>query len=179
METIAIQDKKFRISIESGQIQTAISNIAEKMNNDLRDREIVFITVLNGAFMFATDLIRRIKHNVCISCVKLMSYEGIVSNGQVKQLIGLNEDLTGKTVVIIEDIIDSGNSIDFMLKFITTLKPDAIKIASLLFKPSKYKFNHKIDYVGFRIPDEFVVGFGLDYNGYGRNLENIYTLIES
>jgi hypoxanthine phosphoribosyltransferase len=175
METIAIRDKNFQLSIESEEIQLAISQMAQKMYIDLKGEDVVFIPVLNGAFIFAADLFRKINFNFNISFLKLASYEGTESSGRVKQLIGLNVELSGKTVVIIEDIVDSGHTIDFIINLIKKFKPARIKTATLLFKPNAYQYDHKLDYVGFRIQNKFVVGYGLDYDGFGRNLDSIYT----
>jgi hypoxanthine phosphoribosyltransferase len=179
METLAIRDKKFRIYIESEEIQAAIARIAQKMDVDLKNMDVVFVPVLNGAFMFAADLFRRITLNFQISFLKLSSYEGTKSTGKVRQLIGLNEELKNKTVVILEDIVDSGNTLDTIIRLMKNFEPASIKIATLLFKPDAYLFDHKLDYVGFQVQNDFVAGYGLDYNGYGRNLESIYKLIDS
>jgi hypoxanthine phosphoribosyltransferase len=178
METIAIHDKKFRLSIESEEIQAVIAHMAQKIYVDLKNRDVVFVPVLNGAFMFASDLLRKINFNFHVSFVKCSSYEGSVATGKVKQLLGLDEILRNKTLVIVEDIVDSGHTIDNILNLVKQYNPALVKIATLLFKPDKYQFDHKIDYIGFRIQNEFVAGYGLDYNGYGRNLESIYTCID-
>jgi hypoxanthine phosphoribosyltransferase len=178
MNTIQILDKKFCLSIPSAEIQLKIEEIARQINSDLKGRKIVFIVILNGAFMFASDLYKLIKLESCISFLKLASYTGTSSSGTVKQLIGLNESLKNKTVVLIEDIIDTGHTLDAILKQLKLLEPADIKIASLLHKPDSYRYNHKIDYLGFNIPNQFIVGYGLDYDGFGRNLNGIYTLIE-
>jgi len=179
MNTIQILDKKFRISIPASEIQLKTEQLAEKINYELKGKQVVFVVVLNGAFMFAGDLYKLIKFESFITFLKLASYSGTSSNGIVKQLIGLNENLKNKTVVIVEDIIDSGITLDAILKLIKSHGPSEIKIASLLHKPDSYQYNYKIDYLGFSIPSDFIVGYGLDYNGYGRNLNSIYTLIDN
>ncbi|MBN1597734.1 MAG: hypoxanthine phosphoribosyltransferase [Bacteroidales bacterium] len=178
METIAIQDKIFKRSIAASEIQSMVTDIAARMNYDLEGDDVVFVAILNGAFMFASDLIRKIKVNCRITFLKLASYQGSNSTGIIKQLIGLNEVLKDKTVVIVEDIVDTGITLDTVLRQIESFQPKEIKVAALLFKPDVYTFSHRIDYVGFNIPNEFVVGYGLDYNGYGRNLEHIYTITD-
>jgi hypoxanthine phosphoribosyltransferase len=179
METVTIHDKKFRISIDSGKIQDAIGKMAQKMNQELKDKDVVFVAILNGAFMFASDLMKRISFSCRITFLKLASYEGTDSTCEIKQLIGLNESLNGKTVVVIDDIVDTGVTLDSIIRQVTSFQPAAIKIATLLLKPGPYKYQYKPDYVGFSIAHDFVIGYGLDYKGYGRNLESIYTIIDS
>lgn len=178
MESLKIHDKKFSETITAQKIQTAVEKIAAELNRDFKEREVVFIAVLNGSFMFASDLLKRIDLNCKISFVKVASYDGTVSKGVVNQLIGLNESIKNKAVVILEDIVDTGNTLHVILNYLQKLKPQEIKIASLLNKPDSYKYEYKLHYVGFYIPDKFVVGYGLDYNGFGRNLRSIYTIIE-
>jgi hypoxanthine phosphoribosyltransferase len=179
MNKIQIRDKKFRISIPANEIQLMVEQIADKINRELHNKTVIFIVVLNGAFMFAGDLFKLIKFNSRISFVKLASYSGASSTGEMKQLIGLNEKLKNTTVVIIEDIVDTGFTLDVIIKKIKEHHPLEIKVASLLHKPEAYRFDYKIDYLGFNIPNDFIVGYGLDYEGFGRNLNNIYTLTEN
>ena len=176
MESVTIHDKKFRLSISSDEIGKSVDTLAMQINTKLEGKEVVFIAVLNGSFMFASDLLKKIRFNCRISFVKFASYEGMESSGQLRQLVGINEELEGKTVVIIEDIVDSGNTLNKMIEEIRKFRPAEIKTIALLFKPDAYKYPHKIDYTGFRISNDFVVGYGLDYNGLGRNLDGIYSL---
>lgn len=176
MDKIKILDKEFVISIPSEKIQGSIQHIADRMNNDLLDKDPVFIAVLNGAFIFASDLFKKITINCQISFLKIASYHGTNSTGEVKDLIGLDEDITGRTVVIIEDIVDSGLTLEHIIQILKKHKPAEIKICTLLFKPNAYKKNIKIDYIGMEIPNDFIVGYGLDYNGYGRNTNDIFVL---
>jgi len=178
MKLIQILDKKFGISIPANEIQLKIEQIADEINSGLSGSEVVFVVILNGAFMFASDLYKLISINSRITFLKLVSYTGTQSSGTIKQLIGLNESLKDKVVVIVEDIIDSGNTLDSIIKQIKGFEPADIKVAALLHKPDAYRFKHKIDYLGFTIPNDFIVGYGLDYEGFGRNLNNIYTLVE-
>jgi len=178
MKEIRILDKAFREFITEEAIQSRIEELAEKINNDLAGKDVVFLGILNGAFLFAADLFRRIKIEARISFVKLASYEGTSSSGTIKELIGWNEDIRNKTIVIIEDIVDTGNTLDRIVDEIVIRKAAEIRIAALLFKPEAYTKSISLDYVGFEIPDNFVVGFGLDYNGFGRNLPSVYTLIK-
>jgi hypoxanthine phosphoribosyltransferase len=178
MSSIVIADKEFDLYLPSEKIQQQIEIIANRMNNELKSRNVIFIGVLNGAFMFAADLLKKIYLNVQISFMKVSSYRGTASGMNIKRMIGLNEELKGKTVVILEDIIDTGKTIEDILFQLKGFRPSEIMIASLLLKTTAYKGNIKIDYVGFEIPDRFVVGYGLDYCGFGRNLRNIYMLNE-
>ncbi len=178
METITIHDKKFSLSINAKKISAAIQQMALKINKDLVSKNVVFIGILNGSFLFAADLLRLIHSDCRITFIKTSSYNGTENTGNVTHLIGLNEVIKDKNIVLIEDIVDSGNTLDSVIKDLEKHKPAEIKIATLLFKPDAYEYNRKIDYIGFRIPNAFVVGYGLDYDGFGRNLENIYTEME-
>lgn len=177
MKETIILDKKFRESIPEESITRRINEMADKMNTDLAGKDVLFLGILNGAFMFASEIFKRINLNARISFVKIASYRGTKSSGTLNQLIGLNEDLKGKDVVIIEDIIDSGQTLENIVHEIILKGAGSIRIATLLLKPEAYTRNLIIDYTGFRIPNDFVVGFGLDYDGYGRNLTSVYTLV--
>lgn len=179
MDSLTLFDKTFRLSIDSETIAQKVAGLAAEINRDLKGEDVYFIVVLNGAFMFASDLFKKITLNCCVTFLKISSYVGNKSTGTINQLIGLNENIKGKTVVVIEDIVDTGNSLNSIIELLTKLQPKEIKIACLLFKPECYKFNYTIDYTGFKIPNDFIVGYGLDYNGYGRNLNEIYTVIET
>lgn len=179
MRKIKILDKEFQISIPNATIKRAVDQVATQINEDFANQEVLFLCILNGSFMFAADLLKRIKIPNQISFVKIASYEGLSSSGSTKQLIGLNEDIKGKNVIIIEDIIETGLTLDEVLKDLKFSEPASLRIATLLFKPQAYLRNFKIDYMGLEIPNDFIVGYGLDYNGYGRNYENIYSVIKS
>ena len=176
METVKVLDKTFELAISYDKIISRIEEIAQQMNEDLEGKEVIFLGILNGSFMFAADLYKNINISSCISFLKLASYEGSSSTGKVKRLIGLNEDLEGKTIVVIEDIVDTGITLEQILKQLKGYEPAEIKIATLLHKPSAYKYDAKLDYVGFNIPNEFIIGYGLDYDGLARNLRHIYRL---
>lgn len=178
MSEIVIADKRFSLLLTSEKIQQQIELMAEFMNDELKNHEVLFIGVLNGVFMFAADLLKRIQFNAQISFVKVSSYQGMESSTKIKRLIGIDEELKGKTVVILEDIIDTGRTIEDIIQQVRVYRPEQIRIATLLLKHEIYKSSLTIDYVGFRIPNRFVVGYGLDYLGYGRNLRNIYVLEE-
>ncbi|MBN2663321.1 MAG: hypoxanthine phosphoribosyltransferase [Bacteroidales bacterium] len=178
METVQVLDKTFTKSISHEQIQEAISRLADQMNKDLAGKDVIFLGILNGAFLFAADLFKLIDLKAQITFLKVASYQGTSSSGKVKRLIGVNEDIENKTVVILEDIIDSGITVDYILKQLKGYEPKEIKIATLMFKPEAFVKDFKIDYVAIEIPNEFIVGYGLDYDGYGRNLKDIYTLLK-
>jgi hypoxanthine phosphoribosyltransferase len=178
MDHIRIHDRKFHILLGSKEIQTRIKKISEQLNTDLCGKDVVFLVILNGSFLFASDLIRQIRFHCRISFVKLASYEGTNSTGSVRQLIGLNEVLENKTVVIVEDIVDSGNTLSTVVDNLLGMHPADLKVVTLLLKPDAYEYNYRIDYVGFKIPNHFVVGYGLDYDGLGRNLNDIYSQTE-
>lgn len=178
MKKVKILDKEFKMSIPSATIKRAIDQVATQINNDFFEEEILFLSILNGSFMFAADLVKRVKPLCQVSFVKLASYEGDTSTGIFKELIGLNETIRDRHVIVVEDIVDSGATIETIIKQLKPLKPKTLKVATLLFKPQSYQKNLKIDYAGLEIPEDFLVGYGLDYNGYGRNFEDIYSLIK-
>ena len=179
MKTISLLDQKFRMSISRKQVLSSIEQIADRINSDYAGKEILIIAVLNGAFMFTAELVRKLKPLCRISFVKVASYQGDTSEGIVRELIGLKEDLNGKHVILVDDIVDTGFTLAHIMKQIkTTYKPASVAVASLLFKPQAYRKSIAIDYVGIEIPNDFVVGWGLDYNGYGRNFEDIYVIIK-
>ena len=146
------------------------------MNKDLAGQSPLFLIVLNGAFMFASDLMKKITIGCELSFVKVSSYEGLSSTSNLKQLIGLVEDVKGRTIVIIEDIIDTGITMEGILNYLKPMEPAAIRIATLLYKPEAFKKEFAIDYIGKEVPNKFLVGYGLDYDGEGRNLQDIYIL---
>jgi hypoxanthine phosphoribosyltransferase len=178
MRKIKVLDKDFKIFISAPDIKRAIQNVALQINSDFAEKEVLFISILNGSFMFTAELLKSIKLDCKISFVRLSSYAGEKSTGEVKEIIGLTDDIKDKHVIILEDIIDSGLTIENVINQMKQKKPASLKIATLLFKPQSYLKNIKIDYTGLEIPDEFIIGYGLDYNGYGRNYENIYALIK-
>ena len=179
MKRIKLWDKEFEISIPYVDIQQAIKQIAEKMKTDLHEKEPLFICILNGAFMFAAELMKEVElTDAEISFLKLASYSGTSSTGEIKELIGMNEVITGRTVVILEDIVDSGQTIKSVVEQLIGKGAREVKIATLLFKPDALKVDICLDYIGIEIPNDFIVGFGLDYDRRGRNLKDIYTLVK-
>ncbi len=176
MSNVVIHGHTFKVKITSAEIQKAVGDIARQINTDLKDKKPLFLAVLNGAFMFAADLMKKVNIECEISFMKLASYEGTATTGKVQQLIGINEEIKGRSVVIVEDIVDTGNTIEDILEQLKDLGAAEIKIATLLFKPEAYTKTFPIEYVAIVVPNDFLVGYGLDYNGYGRNLSDIYVL---
>jgi len=177
MKEINILGKNFREYLTENTLQQRINELADVMNSELAGKEVVFLGILNGAFLFAADLFRRIDFPARISFIKLASYQGTTSQGLIKELIGWNEDIKNKTIVVIEDIVDTGNTLERIVDELNIRKAAEVKIAALLYKPDAYTKNIPLDYIGFEIPDNFVVGYGLDYDGFGRNLPAVYTLV--
>jgi hypoxanthine phosphoribosyltransferase len=175
---IHLHDKTFEPFISSDEIDFAIKNMAKQMDDDFFDEVPVFIGVLNGSFMVLSDLMKQYRGMCEVSFVKMASYEGTSSTNDIKQLIGLNQDLEGRTVVVVEDIVDTGNTVEELKVIFKQKKVKHLKIATLFFKPEAYKKDIKIDYVGIRIPNKFIVGYGLDYDGLGRNLADVYQLAQ-
>ena len=173
---IKVKDKYFKPYLSTEQIDNAVADVAQRITADLRDENPIFLGILNGSFIFASDLIRKLDFPMHISFVKVASYIGTRSTGAVTELIGLNENLIGKTVVVVEDIVDSGNTIEKIVNLLNEHGVKKIKIATLLLKPKAYSKDIKIDYVALEIPDDFVVGYGLDYDGWGRNIPGIYKI---
>ena len=173
---IQLHDKQFVPFISAEEIDFAIAKIAALVEDDFADETPIFIGVLNGAFMVVSDFMKHYKSPCEVSFIKMASYEGMASTNEVKQLIGLDRDLTGKTVIVIEDIVDTGNTLVALKELFKKQNVKHFKIATLFFKPEALVNDIKIDYVGIRIPNKFIVGFGLDYDGLGRNLPEVYQL---
>ena len=178
MDTIKINDRRFRISIPEAEIKNRIKTVAAQISKDMEGKNPLFLGVLNGAFIFAADLMREMTIPCEISFVKLASYQGTTSTGTIQEVIGINENLTGRTVIIVEDIVESGATMKRMIEQLGTRNPASVHICTLFFKPEKLKEELDLDYVVFRIPDDFIVGYGLDYDQGGRGLKDIYTIVE-
>lgn len=174
---VKLKDKEFEIFIDKPEIDDVIDTLASRLNKEMAEKNVMFLAILNGAFMFAADIIRKVNFKPRISFLKLASYLGASSTGKVKQLIGLNEELKGMTVIVLEDIVDTGVTMDNIIRQIQGFEPDDVKICTFLHKPSAYQGNITIDYIGKEIPNDFVVGYGLDYDGYGRHLNGVYRII--
>lgn len=178
MDKIKVRDREFTVSIPEAKILQRVAEVAAQINNDLKNENPLFLAVLNGSFVFAADLMRCMEMPCEISFVRMASYEGTSSTGKVKQLIGLKEEIKGRTIVIVEDIIDSGLTMKNLLATLEEKQPKDIRIAALLVKPGNLQVDLDIPYCCFDIPNDFIVGYGLDYDGEGRNLRSIYTVVE-
>ena len=176
MEKVKVSDREFTISLPEAQIMKRVSEVAAQINQDLKGERPLFLAVLNGSFVFAADLLRAVSVPCEISFVRMASYQGTNSTGKVRQLIGLNESIEGRTVVIVEDIIDSGLTMKELLALLENYHPKRVLISALLVKPGNLKVDLDIPYCCFEIPNDFIVGYGLDYDGEGRNLRHIYTV---
>ena len=178
METLQVKDKKFAVSIPEREILRQVKRVAEEINRDLVETEPLFLAVLNGAFMFAADLMKEVKLPSEIQFIKLASYEGTTSTGSITEMIGLSVSVEGRDVVIVEDIIDSGLTMKHLLETLQQKNPRSISICSLLVKPGNLKVDLEVKYRCFDIPNDFILGYGLDYDGFGRNTRDIYTVVE-
>lgn len=173
---LQIHDKTFEVFIREEEIQKEILSLANILNQEYEGKEVIFISVLNGSFMFTADLMKRITIPCEISFIKVSSYQGMNTSGRVDEVIGLNTSIKNKHIIILEDIVDTGITMDKVMTLLSAEHPASIKITTLLYKPEAFKGKHKPDFVGFSIPNSFVVGYGLDYNEHGRNTEHIYQL---
>jgi len=178
MTSIQLHDKSFDTYLSEQEIQSKIKEIAEQLNHDYKNSRPLFIAILNGSFMFAADLFKHLTIDAEVCFIKLASYKGVKSSGNVITAIGLDQDVFEREVVIVEDIVDTGKTLHQFLPKLEHQQPKSLKIAALLHKPEATQFPLRIDYVGFRIPNKFVVGYGLDYDGLGRNLKEIYQLAD-
>lgn len=176
MKEITVLDKHFVCYKNTTEIDKTISSLADKINADYQGKQPLFLGVLNGCFMFAADLMRKINLDCEISFVKVASYKGMKSTGEISQLIGLDRSLEGRDVIIVEDIVDTGNTIENIVDLLRKAGCKSIKIATFLLKPEAYTKSIPVDYVAMEIPNKFVVGYGLDYDGFGRNVEELYVL---
>lgn len=175
---VKVRDRVFEVSLSEEKIKERVAQVAEEISKDLEGERPLFLAVLNGSFVFAADLMREVSIPCEITFVRMSSYVGTSSTGQVKELIGLKESIEGRTVVIVEDIIDSGLTMKDLLATLQAKNPKEVRIASLLVKPGNLKVDLDIPYCCFKIPNDFIVGYGLDYDGEGRNLKDIYTVVE-
>ena len=178
MEIVQVLDKKFSLYISKEQIRERVKEVAAEIEKDLKDKNPLFLVILNGSFVFGADLLREMNFPCEITFIRMSSYEGTSTTGEVKQVIGLRESIEGRTVVVVEDIIDSGYTMKEMLRILTEKKPEDIYVTSLFVKPDNLKVDVKIDYRCFDIDNDFIVGYGLDYDHYGRNLPDIYKVVE-
>ena len=173
---VQLYDKNFKPYLSKDQISLAVSKVAQEINSLYADKNPVLIAVLNGAFMFCADLCRNLNCSPEVQFVKLSSYEGLQSTGIVKELIGLNIDLTNRHVIVIEDIVDTGGTVEILKEMLAEKNVASLAVATFLFKPAAFKGVELPGFIGMEIPNDFVVGYGLDYNGLGRELAELYVL---
>ena len=178
MDLVTVKDKQFALSLSEERIRQRVAETAAQISEELSGKNPIFLAVLNGSFIFAADLMRGITTPCEVNFVRFSSYDGMNSTGTVKELLGLNQSLKGRTVVVVEDIIDSGLTMQELLVYLQKFEPAELKVASLLVKPGNLQVKLNVDYTCFEIPNDFIVGYGLDYDGYGRNLPAIYTVVE-
>ena len=177
MANLKVHDKEFVPYINADQIEAEVERVAAEINKDYQGKKPLFIAILNGAFIFAADLLKKINVDAEICFIKLASYKGVKSTGKVITAIGLDAEIYNRDIIIVEDIVDTGKTLSQFLPTIEHQHPASLKIAALLHKPSATVHEIKIDYLGFTIPDKFVLGYGLDYDGLGRNIKEIYQLV--
>lgn len=177
-EIVQVDDKHFKLFIPEEKIQKEVTRIAREMNRELAHKDPIFLGILDGAFMFASDLYKQLSFPCQITFLKLASYSGTKSTGTVKQLIGINLDLKDRVVVVLEDIVDTGVTLETIIRQLSGYQPEEIRVATFLHKPDATIREVKLDYVGMEIPNDFILGYGLDYDGYGRNFKEIYQLVQ-
>ena len=175
---IKLHDKTFRVLITAEEIDKAITRVAEQLNERYEGRTPIFLGVLSGSFLFLADLVRKVNFENQLAFVKISSYNGTESTGDVKQLIGVDFDIEGRDIIIVEDIVETGHSMNYLLDYLGKKNPASISICTLFFKPEKFLYEYNIDYTALSIGNEFIVGYGLDYNQLGRNLKDIYVIDE-
>ncbi|MCH3994531.1 MAG: hypoxanthine phosphoribosyltransferase [Prevotella sp.] len=178
MSVVKIKDKTFKTSIPESEIRKRIQVVADRLNKDMADKNPIFLAVLNGSYIFAADLTRMLTIPFEISFVKLSSYEGTSTTGKVKELVGINRDLKGRTVIILEDIVETGLTMQHMIETLQACGPESVHICTLLVKPDKLTIPLNIEYSVIKIPNDFILGYGLDYDQQGRGLRDIYTLVD-
>ncbi|REJ82500.1 MAG: hypoxanthine phosphoribosyltransferase [Bacteroidetes bacterium] len=178
MQKVQIRVKTFVINIPEQAIQNRIAEIAKQIDKEYNGLDPVFLCVLNGAFLFAADLFKNISTNCEIAFIRVSSYSGTSSTGHIKNLVGVTENIKDRNVVILEDIVDTGDTAIYLVEELKKHNPSSVKFASLLLKPKALRHEFRPDYIGFEVPNDFLVGYGLDYDGYGRNLKDIYKLSE-
>ena len=175
---IKLHDKTFRVLIPAEEIDKAVTRVAEQLNERYGGRTPIFLGVLSGSFLFLADLVRKVNFENQLAFVKISSYNGTESTGNVKQLIGVDFDIEGRDIIIVEDIVETGHSMNYLLDYLGKKNPASISICTLFFKPEKFLYEYNIDYTALSIGNEFIVGYGLDYNQLGRNLKDIYVIDE-
>ena len=175
---IKLQDKTFRVLISAEEIDKAVTRVADQLNERYQGRTPIFLGVLSGSFLFLADLVRKVNFESQLAFVKISSYDGTESTGNVKQQFGVDFDIEGRDIIIVEDIVETGHSMNYLLDHLRKKNPASISICTLFFKPDKFLYEYEIDYTALSIGNEFIVGYGLDYNQLGRNLKDIYVIDE-
>ena len=175
---IKLHDKTFRVLIPAEEIDKAVTRVAEQLNERYEGRTPIFLGVLSGSFLFLADLVRKVNFENQLAFVKISSYDGTESTGNVKQLLGVDFDIEGRDIIIVEDIVETGHSMNYLLDYLGKKNPASVSICTLFFKPEKFLYEYNIDYTALSIGNEFIVGYGLDYNQLGRNLKDIYVIDE-
>lgn len=178
MDTIQVLDKKFAKFISEKDILKEVKRIAQEINRDYEGKNPLFLCVLNGSFMFASDLIKEISIPCNIQFVKLASYEGTISSGKIREVIGISQSLKDRDIIVVEDVVDTGYTMEHMLESLGTREPKSIQVCTLLCKPGKLQVKLDLKYIAMNIADDFIVGYGLDYNSYGRNYRDIYKIVK-
>ena len=173
---VEILNKSFEKYISVEEIQERVALLAQEINADFNGKEVEFIAILDGSFMFASDLFKKINLQTTISFLKVKSYDATESTGKINELIGLQTKLTGKHIIILEDIVDTGATMDYVVETLQKQNPASISVVTLMFKPEAFKGKNTPKYIGFKITNEFIIGYGMDFDGYGRNLESIYQI---
>ena len=177
MNRITVKDKTFEVSMTEAQIKARVKELAQKISRDMEGKNPLLLPVLNGAFIFAADLMREMTIPCEVSFVKLASYQGTTSTGTIHEVLGINENLAGRHIIIVEDIVESGLTIKRMVEQLGTRGPASVSICTLFFKPERLKEDLHLDYVAFKIPNDFILGYGLDYDQQARGLKDLYTLV--
>lgn len=177
MNQVVVKDLSFEVFISADRIRARVAELAKQITSEYQGEDLILLGILKGSFIVMADLAREIDLPVSVEFLKISSYSGTSSTGEVKTILGLSANLLGKNVLIVEDIVDTGISMDYLISELSKHNPKRLQIATLLFKREAFRFNYTLDYVGFEIPNRFVVGYGLDYEGLGRNLPDIYQLI--
>ena len=175
---ITLNDKTFRVLISAEEIDKAVTRVADQLNERYKNRTPIFLGVLSGSFLFLADLVRKVNFDSQMAFVKISSYSGTESTGKVSQQLGIDFDIEGRDIIIVEDIVETGHSMTYLLDYLKAKNPASISICTLFFKPDKFLYQYKIDYTALSIGNEFIVGYGLDYNQLGRNLKDIYVIDE-
>lgn len=179
MKNMVLKDKTFEVYLSENEIKQRIGQLGAQISKDFLGEEVILLGVLNGSFIVMADLARSIELPTQCEFFRISSYSGMETTGKVKSILGLSIDIKGKNVIVVEDIVDTGLSMEYLISQLSQMKPKRLAVATLLFKKEAFRFNYPLDYVGFEIPNKFVVGFGLDYDGLGRNLPDIYQLSDT